>query len=290
MRIAVTGANGFIGQQLCPYLQEQLKADIVTLTRTSSTIGNQALSFSISDEQLISDLAQVDCLIHLAARAHSNATAADLEHDNLTLSERVAKLALAANIPRVIYISSIKVNGDSTEGRAPFTADETPQPDDDYGRSKLASELILKKYFTHTTTELVIIRPPLVYGSNNKGNLKSLEKLICFGLPLPFANLNNQRDLVSIENLCALIALTITHPNAANQTFLASDGISRNTKEIVQLLAKNQHKQIRFFKMPDWVFALLTKYKPQISARLTGDLQVDFTKTQSLLGWSPRNP
>ena len=289
MRIAVTGANGFIGQQLCPYLQEQLKADIVTLTRSPSAIGNKALSFSANDEQLISDLSQIDCLIHLAARAHSNATAADLERDNLALSERVAKLALAAKITRVIYISSIKVNGDSTQDRGPFTADETPKPDDDYGRSKLASELILKRYFANTPTGLVIIRPPLVYGSNNKGNLKSLEKLIRLGLPLPFAKLNNQRDLVSIENLCALIALTITHSNAANQTFLASDGISRSTKDIVQLLAKNQNRQIRFFKMPEWVFALLTKYKPQISERLTGNLQIDIAKTRSLLNWSPRN-
>jgi UDP-glucose 4-epimerase len=289
MRIAVTGANGFIGQQLCPYLQEQLKADIVTLTRSLSAIGNKALSFSASDEQLISGLAQVDCLIHLAARAHNNATVADLERDNLALSERVAKLALAAKIPRIIYISSIKVNGDSTQGREPFTADETPQPDDDYGRSKLASELILKKYVANTSTELVIIRPPLVYGSNNKGNLKSLEKLIRLGLPLPFANLNNQRDLISIENLCVLIALAVTHPNAANQTFLVSDGISRTTTEIIQLLAKNQHKQIRFLKMPDWVFAVLKKYKPQVSERLTGNLQVNTTKTRSLLDWSPRN-
>ncbi len=290
MRIAVTGANGFIGQQLCPYLHEQLKAGIITLTRAPSAIDDKALSFLASDEQLISGLSQIDCLIHLAARAHSNASATDLERDNLALSERVAKLTVAAKVARVIYISSIKVNGDSTQGREPFTADETPQPDDDYGRSKLASELIFKKHLANTPTELVIIRPPLVYGFNNKGNLKSLETLIQLGLPLPFANIKNQRDLISIENLCTLITLTVIHPNAANQTFLASDGVSRSTKEIIQLLAKNQHKQIRFLTMPDWVFALLKKYKPQISARLMGDLQVDITKTQSLLGWSPSTP
>lgn len=289
MRIAVTGANGFIGQQLCPYLQEQLKADVITLTRTPSSIGNKALSFSASDEQLISDLSQIDCLIHLAAKAHSNATAAELERNNVVLSERVAKLVIEAKISRVIYISSIKVNGDSTQGRSPFTADETPLPDDDYGRSKLASELILKKHLTNTPTELVIIRPPLVYGPNNKGNLKSLEQLIRLKLPLPFANINNQRDLISIENLCTLIALTVTHPNAANQTFLASDGISRNTKEIIQLLAKNEQERLRFFNMPNWIFALLTKYKPNLSARLVGNLQVNIAKTQSLLDWNPRN-
>jgi nucleoside-diphosphate-sugar epimerase len=289
MIIAVTGANGFIGQQLCPYLEEQLEADIVTLTRTSLAPNSKALSFSASDAQLIRELSQVDCLIHLAARAHSNATAADLERDNLALSERIAKLAVAANIPRVIYISSIKVNGDSTLGRLPFTADDIPQPEDDYGRSKLASEIILKKYLSNTATELVIIRPPLVYGCHNKGNLQSLEKLVGLGLPLPFANLNNQRDLVSIENLCALIALTVTHPKAANQTFLVSDEIARSTKEIVQLLAILQNKNVRFFKLPDWIFTMIKKYKPQLSARLTGDLQVDTAKTQSLLSWSPRN-
>jgi nucleoside-diphosphate-sugar epimerase len=289
MRIAVTGANGFIGQQLCPHLQEQLKADIITLTRTPSSIGNKALSFSVNDEQLISNLKQVNCLIHLAAKAHSSASAAELERDNIILSERIAKLAVAANIPRVIYISSIKVNGDSTQGRPPFTADETPQPDDDYGHSKLASELTLQKYLSNTRTELVIIRPPLVYGHSNKGNLQSLEKLIRLGLPLPFANMNNQRDLVSIDNLCTLIALTVTHPNAANKTFLVSDGVSRSTKEIIQLLAKNHAKQIRFFNMPNWLSAFIKTYKPQISERLMGNLQVDITKTQSLLGWSPRN-
>lgn len=289
MRIAVTGANGFIGQQLCPYLQEQLKADVITMTRSPSAPCNKALSFSTSDEQLISELNQVDCLIHLAAKAHSNATAADLERDNLNLSERIAKLAIAAKIPRVIYISSIKVNGDSTQGRSPFTADEIPQPDDAYGHSKLASELILKKHLTNTRTELVIIRPPLVYGGNNKGNLRSLEQLIRLGFPLPFANINNQRDLVSIENLCSLIGVTVTHPNAANQTFLVSDGLTRNTQEIVQLLAKTQNKEVRFFKIPHWIFAAMKKYKPQINTRLTGNLQLDIAKTKSLLSWNPRD-
>ena len=205
------------------------------------------------------------------------------------MSERIAKLAVAANIPRIIYISSIKVNGNSTQNRPPFVADEIPQPSDDYGHSKLASELIFKKHLANTTTELVIIRPPLVYGRHNKGNLQSLEKLIGLGLPLPFANLHNKRDLVSVENLCALISLAVTHPNAAHQTFLVSDGVTRSTPEIVQLLANFQNKNVRFFKVPNWIYTALKKYRPQINERLAGDLQVDIAKTQSCLDWSPRD-
>lgn len=290
MRIAVTGANGFVGQSLCPYLQQKLDADLVTLTRNPSVINAQQLGFSATDDELIANLSKIDCLIHLAARAHTNqSTVADFERDNIALSARIARLCVAANIPRLIYLSSIKVNGNSTSERAPFSADELPQPEDIYGQSKLASEQTLKQHLANTKTQLVIIRPPLVYGDNNKGNLQSLEKLIDAGFPLPFGNIKNQRDLVSIENLCALIALTISHPDAANETFLISDGIVRNTKEIVQLLATRQGKHAVFFNIPNGIFNLVKKFKPQPLERLTGDLQVDIAKTRSILGWNPHN-
>ena len=290
MRIAVTGANGFIGQSLCPFLQQQLSANLITLTRNPAVASDAQLGFSAIDDELITGLRATNCLIHLAARAHSNhSTTEDFERDNVALSTRVARLCVAAKIPRLIYLSSIKVNGNSTNGRAPFSADELPRPEDIYGQSKLASEQTLERCLANTKTQLVIIRPPLVYGDKNKGNLKSLEQLIRSGIPLPFGKLNNRRDLVSIENLCALITLAVTHPNAANETFLVSDGLARNTKEIVQLLAMRQKKPARFFNIPDWVFSTAEKLKPQVIERLTGDLQVDITKTRSLLGWTPHN-
>jgi UDP-glucose 4-epimerase len=290
MRIAVTGAKGFIGQYLCPFLQQDLKADLVTLTRNPSVINDNHLSFSATDGELIAGLRNIDCLIHLAARAHTyQSTAVDFERDNIALSTRIARLCVAANIPRLIYLSSIKVNGNSTSGRTPFCAEEVPQPEDAYGQSKLASEQMLKQHLTNTKTQLVIIRPPLVYGNNNKGNLKTLETLVNAGIPLPFGNLKNKRDLVSIENLCALIALTITHPNAANQIFLVSDGITRSTKEIVQLLAARQGKHALFFNIPNAIFSFLKKYKPQPIERLTGNLEVDIEKNRTLLEWSPHN-
>lgn len=290
MRIAVTGANGFIGQSLCPFIQQHLEAELITVTRNPSITAANQLSFSASDEELISSLHNVDCLIHLAARAHTNnSTWADFERDNITLSTRVAHLCVAANIPRLIYLSSIKVNGNSTTGRAPFSADELPQPEDPYGQSKWASEEALKHATNHTKTELVIIRPPLVYGENNKGNLQAFAKLISSGIPLPFDGLNNQRDLVSVENLCSLILLAVTHPHAANQIFLVSDGITRSTKDIAKLLATQKNKHAIFFKVPFWTFNLIKKIKPQLVERLTGDLRVDIEKNQSLLGWKPQS-
>ena len=290
MRIAVTGANGFVGRALCPFLEKHLGAELITLTRTPTQSNNQEVSFSATDQELIQALKGVDCLIHLAARAHTqNSTVTDFERDNQTLTARILNLCVIAKIPRVIYLSSIKVNGNSTSGRMPYTADDVPQPEDIYGQSKLDCENLLKQQLTHTEIQWVIIRPPLVYGDNNKGNLHTLETLIGKHMPLPFGKLDNRRDLISIENLCNLIALCISHPNAANNIFLASDDISRSTRDIIQLLANRKKIPVRFFNLPNWVFTLIKPCAPQIIERLTGNLQVDITKTKSLLGWNPDN-
>ncbi len=282
MKIAVTGATGFIGKALCPYLTDRLGAGIIAIDRHN---------LSASDEHLSATLKDVDCLIHLAARAHTNnATTEDFERDNQQLCRRIAAIVLAANIPRVIYLSSIKVNGESTKDRAPFTAEDSPAPEDDYGKSKLACEEILQNSFVNSNTRLVIIRPPLVYGHYNKGNLAALQRLIQHDIPLPFANIRNKRDLVSMENLCSLISLCCTSAAAADHTFLASDGVSRTTAEIVELLAQQLKKPVRLFSVPTTVFSLLAIIKPDAISRLTGDLQVDINKTKSLLGWSPERP
>jgi UDP-glucose 4-epimerase len=288
MRIAVTGANGFVGQALCPFLENHLDAQIVKLTR-KPTLTNQETSLSSPDGVLIEALKDFDCLIHLAARAHTrNSTSADFERDNQALTTRILNVCVAAKISRIIYLSSIKVNGNSTNG-IPYTADDVAQPEDIYGQSKLDCEALLKQQLTNTETQWVIIRPPLVYGDKNKGNLHTLETLISKRIPLPFGKLNNRRDLISIENLCSLIALCITHPKASNEVFLASDDMARSTREIIQLLAKRKKIPVSFFNFPNWIFTLLKPCAPQIIERLTGDLQVDITKTKSLLGWTPDN-
>jgi len=289
MRIAVTGATGFVGRQLCPYLQHHLGAEIVAISRTNASNNPMDLSFTQTDEQLATRLSgRIDCLIHLAAKAHNHkASATDFARDNVVLSERVARLCISSNIPRMILLSSIKVNGESTAHRPPYSAADIPAPEDNYGRSKLASEQVVQKIFQNSTTEWVIVRPPLIYGENNKGNLQSLLKLMCKGIPLPFNNIHNRRDLVSIENLCSVISLAITHPQAAGEIFLVSDGVARNTKEIAQLIAERAGLNPYFFATPQWLLKLLAYVKPQIIKRLTEDLAIDITKTQALLGWKP---
>lgn len=290
MKIAVTGATGFVGQALCPYLESQLRADIIKLTREPTHSGHQTLALTMSDHDIIAALEGIDCLIHLAARAHNHkSTELDFKRDNVELTARIATLCASAKIPRVIYLSSIKVNGNSTNGRTPYTADELSQPDDEYGRSKLECERILMECFSGTETKLTVIRPPLVYGKNNKGNLQTLETLIAKKIPLPFGGLNNRRDLISLSNLCNLISLCVTHPKAINETFLASDDKARSTKEIIELLAARKGIPTRFFKVPTWAFSFLNVLAPQTIERLTGDLQVDIKKTKSLLDWNPNS-
>lgn len=297
MQIAVTGSTGFIGQYLCPYLTEHLPADVISISRRPhATTPHSSLTFSSSDAELVMHLKNTtQCMIHLAARAHTeHSSLADFQRDNVALSQRIGKICVAAEVPRLIYISSIKVNGNSTRDRTPYMADEIPKPDDIYGQSKWDSELLLQQITAGTKTELVIIRPPLVYASdsyakNNKGNLLTLANWVNKGIPLPFAKIHNKRDLVSIKNLCSLILLTVTHPAAANQIFLVSDGASRKTQEIVQLVSMHTHAKSKFFAVPNWIFQALKRLKPlhhKIES-LTGDLQVDIAKTKTLLGWRP---
>jgi UDP-glucose 4-epimerase len=284
IHIAITGANGFIGNQLCSYIEQHLNAKIIRITR------NTLPCFAQSNDELIAQLQQVDCLIHLAARAHARSSNADFERDNIQLSERVAQICIAAKIPRLIYLSSIKANGNSTSARAPFSAEEAPSPEDDYGISKWQVEQMLNRETVATQTELIIIRPPLVYGDKNKGNLGSLVSVIKKGIPLPFAAIKNKRDLVSIENLCSLITTCITHPNACGQTLLVSDGITRTTTEIIQLLCEKEQLQCTLFKIPSVMFRILHRYKPirAYIESLTGDLQVNIQKTKTLLNWQPK--
>lgn len=286
MKIAVTGATGFIGKALCSYLTEQRGAGIISLGRHEHS---SDINLSRSDADCAAGLRGVDCLVHLAALAHTHkVTKEDFERNNQQLCRRIATIALTARIPRVVYLSSIKVNGETTQGRAPFTADDLPDPQDEYGKSKLACEKILRDALTNSGIELVIIRPPLVYGSHNKGNLAALQRLIQRGIPLPFAGIRNRRDLVSLDNLCSLISLCCTKPEAAGHTFLASDDQSRSTADIVRLLAHQMQKPARLFRLPALTFTLLGLLKPDEVTRLTGDLQLDISKTKSLLGWSPQ--
>lgn len=291
MRIAITGANGFVGARLCQYLAASEKS-VLAITRSDfkqAGIDNLVIS-ELTSSQLSEHLKQVDCLIHLAARTHHNDARdawALYRKDNVEISSHVAQAASQAGVKRFIYMSSIKVNGE--ESTEPFKSQDIPEPIDAYGTSKWETEKVLHEILSSTATELVIIRPPLIWGDHPKGNLQTLSKLIDLGVPLPFKNIQNRRDLVSLENLCSLIEKTLTHPNAAGGTFLVSDDNPLSLPDIIRLLARNNSKEPRLFGVPNTLFRYLGDI-PALSTRikkLTGNLEVDISETKKKLDWAP---
>jgi nucleoside-diphosphate-sugar epimerase len=193
-------------------------------------------------------------------------------------------------VKRFIYISSIKVNGEQTSSSSPYAADDIPQPLDAYGVSKYEAEEGLKNLVLNAGMELVIIRPPLIYGPGMKGNLAAIKNLVDKSFPLPFAGIKNKRSLVSIDNLVDLIALCVTHPGAKNQTFLVSDNEDISTTQLFQFVAETRGKSLVMFKMPISLmkFSLRLFGKIDLYERIFGSLQVDITKTQEMLNWRPR--
>jgi nucleoside-diphosphate-sugar epimerase len=235
-----------------------------------------------------------DCIVHLAGRAHVLS-----EHDqnpleafrraNCGATLRLAQQAVESGVRRFIFISSIGVNGAETS-RKPFDEFSNPKPHADYAISKLEAEEGLKKLLAGTETELVIIRPPLVYGVDAPGNFARLLKFVATGLPLPLGRINNRRSIVSLENLVSFISLCIEHSAAAGQLFLVSDGEDISTTEMVLALAQGMGKKPLMLPVPDSLLKVGAKLlgKESLYTQLCCSLQVDSSKARSLLGWKPQ--
>lgn len=294
MKLLVTGANGYLGKSLCSLLCSQ-GFSLTTLTRRPFELEKvQNVVADMRDEQTLRNcLYGQDVVIHLAAIAHQTNQKTILAEQlywqvNVTQTQILAELAVKSGVKRFIYISSIKVNGETTKA-TPFRFDSIPQPEDLYGRSKWAAEERLKSICSAGPMELVIIRPPLIWGGEMKGNLALLRSLVRQKVYLPFGALNNRRDLVSLANLCHLISVTVSHPRAAGQILLVSDGISRTTAEIVKLITPKDYPAPRIFDCPSWVFTLLTKlpFLEHRLKKLTSNLEIDIKHTCELLNWRP---
>lgn len=291
MRVLITGATGFVGTALT----EQVSSlyDTIVLIRTqnnalSSKI-QQLVTANISEADLPDNL---DVIIHLAGRAHIlNEQIIDplseFRKVNVEGTLQLARQALDKKVKRFIFMSSIGVNGSVTSEKA-FTEDALPQPHADYAVSKLDAEHELKKLFAGSDTELVIIRPPLVYAAHAPGNFARLLKLVASNLPLPFAGTNNKRSFVALENLVDFIQTCIEHPQAANNTFLVADQTSISTRELVQYLKQGMGKPARFIYIPQSLMKLgaVCIGKSKLYEQLFESLEVDTTKAQKLLGWT----
>ena len=292
-RLLVTGYSGFVGNNLAEQLHRSYQLNL--LGRKSSRLGS-VFTHNLDPNSLYSDsLVNVDVVVHCAARVHiMDDTASDPLNEfravNTHGTLNLAKQAAQAGVKRFIFLSSIKVNGESTTNQSPYTALDDSNPEDPYGISKAEAEQKLLDLGKQTGMEIVIIRPPLVYGEGVKANFASLMRFVGKGLPLPFRAIkNNKRSLVSVYNLVDLIKVCIDHPKAANQIFLASDDHDLSTAEMVALMAKVQNKNNFALPVPVWCFKLAGKLlnKSAVIDRLTGSLQLDITHTKNTLDWKP---
>jgi nucleoside-diphosphate-sugar epimerase len=299
-KILITGGNGFIGQYLSHYLAQKNYSIVQSYRQRPDVEADKLIGQPVAvgaidaatDWHLALD--NVDVVVHLAARVH---VMQETHEDPLTAFREVnthgtinlAKQAAAAGVKRFVYLSSIKVNGEQTEPGASFHADDTPNPLDPYAISKYEAEQQLMQLSQQTGLEVVIIRPPLVYGPGVKGNFKRLVSLVNKSLPLPLAGIRNARSLVSIQNICSLIAVCIHHPNAAGEVFLVSDGEDLSTSDLLIRLAKVLNKKSRLFYLPkSWLNVLTLAINRQAEfQRLFGSLQVDINKNDELLDWRP---
>jgi UDP-glucose 4-epimerase len=296
--ILVTGATGFVGSSLAARLVGEgfktracVRRDGVSPPDGVDTVNVGELTADVNWRHA---LAGVEGVIHLAARVH---VMHDTEADPLTAFRAVnvegtlnlARQAAAAGVKRFVFISSVKVNGEATLPGQPFTADDIPAPLDPYGASKMEAEQGLRQIAADTGMEVVIIRPPLVYGPGVKANFAALMRAVQRGWPLPLGAIHNQRSLVALDNLVDFIITCITHPKAANQTFFVSDGQDLSTTELIRGMAKAAGVSARLLPVPVWALqaggTLLGK--GDAVQRLCGNLQVDISKARTLLGWVP---
>lgn len=284
-KVFITGGNGFVGKSLVPYLRER-NAEVVE--------GTRELYGDFSEQKnWQSFLDKVDIVVHLAARVHvMNETEENpdilFNKMNVDASLSLARASKASGVKRFIYLSSIKVNGEQTFNHA-FTAADVPNPEDAYGRSKALAEKELLNLHEPGVFEVVIIRPPLIYGPGVKANFEKLMIFVHRDLPLPFGLVKNKRSLVSVLNLCDLIFVTLTHQKAAGEIFLVKDSVDYSLRELIVEIAKIKNKTPHLLPVPvsclSFVLRLLGK--KSVGDRIFGNLHVDITKNKELLDWTP---
>lgn len=298
MTIVVTGANGFVGTALCRRLSldgQPICAAVRVLAKGVGVAETVAVGDITADTNWSAALKGVQSVVHLAARVHVMAERSadplsEFRRVNVEGTVNLARQAAAAGVRRFVFLSSVKVNGESTQPGSPFTADDIPAPEDSYGISKLEAEQELGKVAEQTSMEVVIVRPPLVYGPGVKANFESIMRWLARGLPLPLGAIcENRRSLVALDNLVDLIVTCLSHPAAANQTFLVSDGEDLSTNDLLKRMGEALGKPARLIPVPTGVLKLgaVLARKQGVYQRLCGSLQVDISKTRLLLGWVP---
>lgn len=300
MKILVTGANGFIGQPLSMYLMT-IGHQVVGAIRSHDSlimVNSQIHLKAVGNIDEITDwqdcLDGVECVIHLANRAHvmdekSSNPLALYKKVNTEGTLNLARQAVVAGVKRFIFVSSIKVNGESTLLGQTFTPSNQYVPVDSYALSKYEAELGLRVIAEQTGLEVVIIRPPLIYGPGVKANFLKMMQLVEKGIPLPLGDIHNQRSMLGLDNLINFIDLCLTHPDAVGQTFLLSDDHDVSTTELLKEIAFAMHRPSRLLSIPQCLIEklLILLGQRHISERLCGSLQLDISLAKTRLSWRP---
>lgn len=297
MKILVTGANGFVGKSLCAELHHQgyeVLAALRLLDKQVVSVDKVLITSIDKATDWFSALQNIEVVIHLAARVHvMNEIAVDALAEfrkvNVEGTLNLANQAAKAGVKRFIFVSSVKVNGEHTLANCPFTENEVANPQDPYGISKYEAEQGLLLIAQQTGMEVVIIRPPLVYGAGVKANFSNMMRVVRRGIPLPLGAIHNKRSFVYVGNLVSLIVCCIDHPAAVNQVFLVSDGCDLSSTELLQKCAVALGVKARLLPVSQKLltFSLGLLGKKSVAQRLCGNLQVDISKARILLDWVP---
>lgn len=299
MKVLVTGANGFIGSSLVPKLEAVAHVARSAVRQDSGAAQGKAVGDLVCIGNIDSStrwdkaLVGVDVVIHLAARVHVMHETTDNPLDafrkvNVQGTLNLARQAAEAGVKRFIYVSSIKVNGDRTL-EFPYTDDDIPAPVDPYAISKHEAEKTLLEFGRVSGMDVVIVRPPLVYGSAVGGNFKRLMQLIERGIPLPFASIRNARSMVSVQNLVDFLIRCLEHPKAAGEIFLVADGKDWSTPELIRSIAREMNVPAHLFSFPLSLLNPIAHMAGQGQAlqRLCYSLVVDISKAREYLDWTP---
>jgi nucleoside-diphosphate-sugar epimerase len=298
MKLLVTGANGFVGTAFCRSTQSP-ETSIYGAVRSQSHLPllppkiQPVLSDSLLELARRTDvLSHVDCVIHLAARVHQMRDRAtdplgEFRSVNTEATRQLAIAAAKSGVRRFIYLSSVKVNGDGQPD--PYTELTKPNPQDPYGISKWEAECSLHEIAAETGLEVVILRPPLVYGIGVKANFLRLMQLVDRQVPLPFGCVQNARSLVFVGNLADAISKCVTHPAVAGQTFFVSDGTDVSTPQLIREMASTLQRPARLLPVSTSILQGLGRLTGKTAAvdRLLGSLTVDSQKIQQQLNWQP---